>query len=239
MNEFILNPHELTPVLEDNGMCLKRDNLFRFVPGYTGTKARICMLLAQGKSGLTTCHIPYSPQGPVVAATAEGMGIPCRIHTIAECLPELEGKANGADIIVHPEWYRATDAAMNDSKITGFQFMPRDFDCTEGHQSIIAQCQNIPDHIERVVIQAYSGATAIAILEGLIKWNKKAGLIVVCQRLGADLNFELFAPLGWQKRVTFIHLSLESNQFNPHLAATAEAFTCKNKLWWITGSVGR
>lgn len=203
--EKIIGLNTITPVISSDSFWFKRDDLFEATKGFRGTKARTCMLQAIGKPGLTTLHTIKSPQGPLVSAAAEFLSIPCRIHTTEAAIKHSPGELHGApDVIIHPDDFDLGEAVQADAYITGFKAMARDMDCSEARESIITQCANFPGSTRRVVVPAVTGATAVAILDGLDKWDIDANLMVLCfgKTSEAIRMFEMFGT-DWEERTTF------------------------------------
>lgn len=187
---------ELTPVQEVNGLLIKRDDLYApFGEGdVNGGKLRQCVMLidsafsaGNGAGGgiFTYCSV-HSPQAPITAAVARSRGLPCYVvygaseATIRSLpMPRLAMK-HGAEIVIaakggrHSILYARTKALAEKKKgfivqyginLTGYGDVLLD--------AVAAQCENIPDEIENLVMTCGSGITASGVMVGIKKYRKK------------------------------------------------------------------
>lgn len=188
--------NELTPVQEVNGLLIKRDDLYTpFGKGeVNGGKLRQCMMLTDSvlasENGaeclFTYCSI-HSPQAPITAASARSHGLPCYIvyggakpeNIKALPMPRLAMKY-GAEIIVgarsgrHSILYARTKSLAEKKRgfivqyginLIGYGDVLLD--------AVAAQCENLPDKIENLVMTCGSGITASGVMIGLKKYGKE------------------------------------------------------------------
>lgn len=188
--------NKLTPVQEVNGLLIKRDDLYTpFGKGeVNGGKLRQCMMLTDSviasENGaeclFTYCSI-HSPQAPITAASARSHGLPCYIvyggakpeKIKALPMPRLAMKY-GAEIIVgarsgrHSILYARTKSLAEKKRgfivqyginLIGYGDVLLD--------AVAAQCENIPDKIENLVMTCGSGITASGVMTGLKKYGKE------------------------------------------------------------------
>ena len=188
--------NELTPVQEVNGLLIKRDDLYTpFGKGeVNGGKLRQCMMLTDSvlasESGaeclFTYCSI-HSPQAPITAASARSHGLPCYSvyggakpeNIKALPMPRLAMKY-GAEIIVgarsgrHSILYARTKSLAEKKRgfivqyginLIGYGDVLLD--------AVAAQCENLPDKIENLVMTCGSGITASGVMIGLKKYGKE------------------------------------------------------------------
>lgn len=230
--------NELTPVQEVNGLLIKRDDLYApFGRGeVNGGKLRQCMMLVDGALAaddgvqclFTYCSI-HSPQAPITAATARSHGLPCYIvyggakpeNIRALPMPRLAMKY-GAEILIgarsgrHSILYARTKELAEKKhgfivqygiNLIGYGDILLD--------AVSAQCENLPDEIENLVMTCGSGITASGVMIGLHRYGKKVKHVHLVatapdrrafihenlRKYGADRDFEyhsLFRTKGFQ-----------------------------------------
>jgi len=197
----------LTPVVKEEGIYLKRDDLFS-VAGISGGKARTCWHLAQDANGLVTAGSRHSPQVNIVAHIAEHLEIPCRVHIpTGQLLPELlDAREHGTEIIQHKAGYNnvIVARAREDASERGWVNIPFGMECAEAVNQTLVQTNNIPREAKRIVVPIGSGMSLSGILTGMVANGIRIPVVGI--QVGADPIKRLykFAPLFWQTMVTIV-----------------------------------
>ena len=168
----------LTPVEEEGGLLVKRDDLYR-VANVRGGKVRACLSIATAPSrveGLVTAGHRHSPQVNIVAQVARILGVPCRIHTptgalLSEVASAVEA---GADLHQHA-FGRGTllvSRAREDARRLGWVEIPFGMEQASAVTGTAAQVESIVEAIEqgraeRIVMPAGSGMSVAGVLHGV------------------------------------------------------------------------
>lgn len=187
--------HDLTPVQKRAGIYFKRDDLFRpFGEGeVNGGKLRQCMLLVNAVlkcqhdiSGIATYSSIHSPQGPIAAATAKILGLPCLVayggasplSIATESMPRL-AMSYGACVSVvaksgrHNVLKSKTEAIVAAKRMFLIEYGINLDDYGDVLLSAVAeQTQNIPDNLNDLYVTCGSGITASGIIIGIEKYRK-------------------------------------------------------------------
>jgi len=183
---------ELTPVCEEDGLLLKRDDFYApyGVGDVNGGKLRQAVMLIESirsryNSILSYCSI-HSPQAPITAAASRMFDLPCTIlygGTSVERLRKLPmprlALNHKARVIVaaksgrHNVLYaKAKEIAERENSfivhyginITGYTSVL--------YNAVAAQVENIPDRLDNLVLTCGSGITAIGVMLGIKRFNK-------------------------------------------------------------------
>ncbi len=195
-----MTTNKLTPVQNVNGLLIKRDDLYTpFGAGeVNGGKLRQCMMLTDSiiaadngaQCLLTYCSI-HSPQAPITAASARFHGLPCHIlygggkadNIISLPMPRLAMRY-GARITIAARSGRhnVLYAKAREIAQTEHGFIVQYGINLTGHgdvllRAVAAQCENLPDHIENLVMTCGSGITASGVMIGLRQYGKKVGSV--------------------------------------------------------------
>ena len=185
---------ELTPIQERGEYLFKREDYFAPFPfcGVNGGKLRQCLLLVEknkgrASAGIVTATSILSPQAVIASAAAKSIGAPCLIMyggTSPQRLAAMEYpricSALGAEIRIVAATGRTSainaKAAEYARQTGGYNIrygfdMRGNLDCFL--QSVAEQVQNIPDHIENLVVTVGSAITVVGILYGLKIYGKR------------------------------------------------------------------
>lgn len=238
----------LTPIQERDGIWVKREDLWR-AGGAIGGKARTCLALAQGATGLVTAGSRASPQCNIVAQVAKLLGVPCRVHTPqGELSPEvLAARAAGAEVIQHRAGYNSViiARARADAASLGWAEIPFGMECAEAIAQTRAQVRDIPVGVKRIVMPVGSGMSLAGVLHGL----QDAGLSipVLGISVGADPTKRLntYAPRGWRalaelrKSGSDYHAAARGAfagaRLDPYYEAKCLPHLLPGDLFWIVG----
>jgi hypothetical protein len=256
--EEALATAELTPVevatlpgtLER--VWLKRDDTFE-VAGVRGGKVRTCWRLATAAgavAGLVTAGSRSSPQAMIVAAVAQELGVPARLHMPAGEPTEEQRLAleAGALIVPHRPGHNSVIVARarEDARERGWLEIPFGMECQAAVEATAEQVANVPPEVVRIVVPVGSGMTLAGILHGLERrgWDTPVLGIVV----GADPTKRLdrWAPADWRERVELLpsgtdyHEAAGQLQFvgvpvDAHYEAKAAAHVRGGDLLWLVG----
>lgn len=183
---------ELTPVESRGGLLFKRDDLYApyGIGDVNGGKLRQCreLLLAVRPSGVVTACSIHSPQGPICAAVAEELGIPCTVmyggtspqRLLGMPMPRL-ALSHGAKLRIAAKTGRHSvlyAAARRLAKERGWFVVEYGFNITEYPQvmfgAVSSQVRNVPDS-ERLCLTCGSGITASGVLLGIKRFGKRIG----------------------------------------------------------------
>ena len=172
----------LTPVEEECGILVKRDDLYR-VANVRGGKVRACLSIATASStvnGLVTAGHRHSPQVNIVAQVARLLGVPCRIHTpTGALLSEVASAVDaGADLHQHA-FGRGTllvSRARADANRLGWVEIPFGMEKASAVSGTAAQVESIVDafesgRVERIVMPAGSGMSVAGVLHGIERFR--------------------------------------------------------------------
>lgn len=248
------DPTDLTPWQEEDGIWIKRDDLFGF--GTTrGGKVRACLAIAaRAEKGLVTAGAADSPQVNIVAQVAAHLGLSSRCHVPArkELTPELAAaRAAGAELIGHRPGRNSVILARCREDIEalpeGWEEVPFGMECPEAVHQTRQQVELLPEHINRLVVPVGSGMSLAGILWGLRDAGRPE-LPVHAITVGADPTARLdkWAPEGWRDQVTITpHPSgyqepARRTQFwgielDAHYEAKAAEFVEPGDGFWIVG----
>lgn len=209
--------NSLTPVQEVNGLLIKRDDLYTPMGAgeVNGGKLRQCMMLTDsvlavdnGVSCLFTYCSIHSPQAPITAASARLHGLSCyivyggaKVENIKKSpMPRLAMKY-GANILIGARSGRHTilHARTRELAKNKHGFIVQYGINLNGYGDVLlnavaAQCKNLPDNIENLVMTCGSGITSSGVMIGLHKYNKNV----------RNIHLVATAP----DRRTFIHQTL-------------------------------
>ena len=273
--------NKLTPVQEVNGLQMKHDDLYAPLGAgeVNGGKLRQCMMLTDsvlaadnGVNCLFTYCSIHSPQAPITAASARLHGLSCHIvygGTTAESvkkspMPRLAMKY-GAEITIgarsgrHTILHARTRELAKDNRGFIVQYGIN----LNGYGDVLlnavaAQCENLPDKIENLVMTCGSGITVSGVMIGLKQYNKKVKNIHLVAtapdrrpfihktltEYGADRDFEyhsLFHTKGFQyeKSAKAIWGGI---RLHPHYEAKTmqwlmqSGLRLSDTLFWIVGA---
>jgi 1-aminocyclopropane-1-carboxylate deaminase len=181
----------LDPISVEHGYSIKRGDLFELGP-VNGSKVRQCLHvvkhLRKGHDGLVTGAGLPSPQTAIVAAVAKYYGLKCAVVT-----PEYRDGMRDFDRINSSLAQRlgADVYGVGNPNPTGYE---KDARVLAAHlnflqikfgmygrlsmEPVIRQVENVPDHVERIVVIAGSGLSALSILRGLARYRKRNVKIV-------------------------------------------------------------
>jgi hypothetical protein len=176
----------LDPIEVVSGYSVKRGDLFELGP-VNGSKVRQCLHvvkhLRKGHDGLVTGAGLPSPQTAIVAAVAKYFDLKCAIVT-----PKYRDGMRDFDRINSSLAQRlgATVYGVGNPNPTGYE---KDARVLAAHlnflqikfgmygrlsmEPVIRQVENVPDHVERIVVVAGSGLSALSILRGLARYRKR------------------------------------------------------------------
>lgn len=181
---------DLTPIEKIGGIWWKRED--KFAPlgygGINGSKLRqLIWLFSQNRTGgVTSGAVTGSPQLPMVAACAKHWGIPCIQFTGGNGEMVSAGEAFGATTgLVNPGYAATLNAKANEeAERRGWFHVETNITVEHKinppervevfHRVGSEQCQNIPDHIETLLIPAGSCNSLTSILYGLARFKPKS-----------------------------------------------------------------
>lgn len=242
------NPDDLTPVLQVGEIWMKRDDLFCTAHA-CGGKARSAWHLAQGATGLVTAGSRQSPQVNIVAAIAERMGIPCRVHVPSGAMtPELmNASAHGAEIVQHSPGRNSViiARARADAKERGWTEIPFGMECHAAIEQTRRQVANIPPD-RRIVIPVGSGMSLSGLLHGLLDYGRQNPVIGVCVGADPEKRLDEYAPAGWRSMVTLVKAQTDYHTpaavcdydgipLDPIYEAKCLPYLEPGDLFWIVG----
>jgi len=201
----LFNGFDLTPVQKIGHIWLKRDDLFE-VYGVNGGKARACFAYTRNSAvGLLTAAARQSPQSVIVAAIADGMGLPCRIHTVSGAITEELNRARqlSAELIFHRPGYGSVIArrAFDEAASTGWTLVPFGMECSEAVLLAAHQAANIPSAAQRLVVPVGSGMTLAGILRALRQKGRQLPVIGIVVGADPTRRLDKWGPRGWRAMV--------------------------------------
>jgi 1-aminocyclopropane-1-carboxylate deaminase/D-cysteine desulfhydrase-like pyridoxal-dependent ACC family enzyme len=205
----ITDLEQLTPIEEVNGILFKREDLFRpFIHSkINGGKVRQCLKLMDSNrkmiesrfnSKVGTATSVKSPQGLLVAECAQQYGFSSivgfassntseslRRNKLLRLTGEISDIRNISGTGVGP----AINKRLKDLQIQeNFFLVDFGISSKEVLQPIIAQCENLPDELDYLVVPSGSCITLAGIAEGVRYHKKKVGSLVGVQIAGYDRN---------------------------------------------------
>jgi L-cysteate sulfo-lyase len=169
---------KLTPVVIEDGLRLKRDDLFFLEEGSNirGGKLRQCLSLVTTVAArrLITIGSIHSPQPAIVAYVAHKLGLGCTVLVAGkqDTLPLVLARSLGAEIKRCSSGRhsvlssRARQLASPDDFVVPFGMRPQTPDVLF-YDTSAAQIQNVPNEIDTIVITTGSGTTATILAYGL------------------------------------------------------------------------
>lgn len=188
---------QLDPIQEVDGYSVKRGDAFRLGP-HVGSKVRQCLhvvgsqlqaIHSRHNNGICTGAGLPSPQTAIVAGVAKHFGLKCAVTTpwfsdtavdvnrINACLAQREGAKVFGVGNPNPSGY------LRDVKelVAQTGYLPIRFGMCgwRAMEPVAEQVENIPDDVERVVIIAGSGLTALGVMQGIAKYKKPVRRIFV------------------------------------------------------------
>ena len=201
----------LTPIENHGEHWVKRDDTFD-VFGQRGGKVRTCLSLAErgignGMGGLVTAGSRHSPQVAIVAAIAQRLGVPCRVHVpTGEITPETEfAKVCGAEVIRHTPGYNTVikSRATLDAAESGWVDIPFGMETQEAVEQTAGQVSNVnvlakAGVINRVVVPVGSGMSLCGVMEGLYRCGSRLDVLGIV--VGANPIKRLNRYGGWDWR---------------------------------------
>ena len=197
----------LTPVEKYGNIFVKRDDLFT-VAGVRGGKARTCLFLAQGATGLVTAGARSSPQINIVAHIAQHLGIPARCHAPEGELPAelIDAQSCGCEIIQHKAGHNSVIVARarEDAKARGWKEIPFGMECKEAIEHTRAQVRNLPSDVRRIVMPVGSGMSLAGVLWGLQDIGRAIPVVGVVVGASPLERLDTYAPSDWRQRVTLV-----------------------------------
>lgn len=240
---------EVTPVEQHGKIWLKRDDRFE-VAGVRGGKARACLHLAMGATGLITAGARHSPQMQLVSRIAAHLDLPCRCHTAAgpATAEMLDVKAHGGELVLHRPGYNnviISRAKADAEAHPEWTYIPFGMESYEAMQFTREQVCNIPVGARRIVIAVGSGMSAAGVLWGLR--DLALNIPVLGVRVGADPAKQLneFGPPYWQSQMkvvtsalaykTAVNASIDGVRLDPIYEAKCAEFLEPGDLLWIVG----
>lgn len=210
----------LTPWESHEGVWVKRDDLFE-LGGIKGGKVRTCAYLATQPvraAGLVTAGFRDSPQGTIVAAVGQELGMPVRVHCpdAKDLRAELmAAEARGAELVRHRPGYTSviTHRAKHDALQRGWVYVPFGMECEEAVEQTSGQVQlaQLPVGLQRIVVPAGSAMSAAGVLQGLWRAGvpRMPVLIVQVGASGAERRLDQYAPMWRDMRVDMVRSSLD------------------------------
>lgn len=185
---------DITPVEEHQGVWFKREDLFEH-DGMNGTKYRqlLWLMTKQPITGVVSGAVSHSPQLPMVASVAKDLGVPCVQFCGSRSGTAADGEALGAStVLVNPGYgpllnRKAKDYAAEHSflhvqtNITSDEIEPF-------HRVSAPQVQNIPEHIETLIIPAGSRNSAVSIIYGLHLFPKPNLKQILLLNINTDIK---------------------------------------------------
>ena len=190
---------ELTPVESRGGYLFKRDDLFMPYDfcRINGSKLRQCILLVdknreKAAKGIITGTSVLSPQAAITSAVAKANGYPCSIYyggTTPTALAKYDYPRLcahlGADVrIVSRSGMTSVLNAIVSRRVeqTGELAIRYGFDLRNNLDvfitSVAQQCQNLPEHLDNLVMVVGSAITLIGVLCGISMYGKDVDRIV-------------------------------------------------------------
>jgi 1-aminocyclopropane-1-carboxylate deaminase/D-cysteine desulfhydrase-like pyridoxal-dependent ACC family enzyme len=200
---------ELSPMEWNDGLWLKREDLYTGQYGINGSKLRACQHLlqkarSQGFTRVVTACSVLSPQSPMVAVTARELDMDCLV---------IYGGSKPSTAFSHPG-PRIAQAAGADFDFIGVGYNPalqraarelvsRDgsayllhygittpptasrADLVDFHAPVAEQVANLPDSVRTLIIPFGSANTATGILLGLVR-HERGDLDVKLIGIGPD-----------------------------------------------------
>ena len=197
--------HNLTPVILEAGLHVKRDDLFALEAKapIRGGKLRQCIAMLDGAtiSRLISAGSIHSPQPAIVAYVARHLGLPCTILVGGkhETPSLIMARDFGAEILRcrsgrHTVLFDAARrVAGHGDFIVPFGMRPerpyRAF-----YETCAAQVSNIPPDVETTVIASGSGVTATIIAFGM--WmERRADQRIALINVGPDRHRQILETL--------------------------------------------
>jgi len=198
---------QLTPIEEENGIFLKRDDYF-VLGNCNGGKLRQAINLIEGNLKIirtkhnneVVCFVSIkSPQSAIISEVCKMYGIKCKIICYKTKEPNRNlsiAQENGAEIIGINIGH-STVLEHHAKKQQGFQ-INMGFKSEIAINSAISQVENIPDELDYLIIPVGSAMNFIGILKGVLKYNKKVGKIigVYVGKKPDDNIYEMFKNSG-------------------------------------------
>lgn len=280
-----LGLNDLTPVQLVDGLYIKRDDLFRPFDdfGVNGGKLRqCCFLLANHvdeiQNGVITCCSIHSPQAPIVSAVCNYLGIDCEVFyggttekRLKELpMPRLVSHYNGSIKIVNKFGHSSVlYSVAKKQRESTHQFIVDyginlDTNFSALVESTADQVQNIPDHLDNLIVTCGSGITSCGILYGLMKHAKEVkNLILVGVAPDRQEKIRKFQEKCWfefpdimDQKITFVDRFHEKGfkyekeekaswgdiEFHPNYEAKAFKWIENNiylnskSLFWVVGA---
>ena len=205
-----MNPDDLTPVENRDGIWYKREDLFRRPNGVNGSKLRACFHLTReardrGAEVVVSAASVLSPQSAMAATVARELGIES-VTVVGGTTPEKAvrhksialAESEGSVLTSAPVGYnpalQAAGARIAKATPGGWQLpygitTPPDASPADVLSFVevgAAQVSNLPD-IETLVLPFGSGNTAMGVLYGLLTGADRPGLKrVVLMTIGPD-----------------------------------------------------
>jgi 1-aminocyclopropane-1-carboxylate deaminase/D-cysteine desulfhydrase-like pyridoxal-dependent ACC family enzyme len=195
----------LTPVMLEEGLHVKRDDLFALEPkaAIRGGKLRQCMaILGDAEpTRLITAGSIHSPQIPIVAYVAHHIKIPCTVLVGGKRNTQslILARRFGAEILRcrtgrHTVLFNTARTLQAPSDfVVPFGMRPRE-PCRRFYDACAAQVRNIPANIKTTVIASGSGVTASIVAYGLWlshRWDHEIALV----NLGPDRREQILRTL--------------------------------------------
>lgn len=261
----------LTPIHFVEGNYFKREDLFQPFPGLkiNGGKARQCIRIVQlaKPREIISYSSMYSPQIAIVAAVGAHLGIPVKYLVGGQIeTPYIKlAKSLGADIVrlkPYRENYLFSQAkrmCSSSSLLIRSGMVHPDFIDAQ-IDTISRQVENIPDHINSIVLTCGSGLTTVGVLKGITTFAKSIQKMYLINTAPDRLNFirnqlnrlhvtlkcklmhySLFNEKGFEykKQATF---SIGDIIFHPQYEAKSfqwiisnKPFSLRKNIFWIVG----
>lgn len=204
---MIKSPYGLTPVELNEGLYLKRDDLFQPFGENTvnGGKLRQCYMLVESVKknfdGVISCCSIYSPQAPITAAVANNFGMKCiicyggttyerlKLYRMPTICRNYKAKIR---IIsksgIHKILYNKAKKIAQQEKLFVVDYGFNIINYSDILLSAVSnQVKNIPDELDNLVITCGSGITTIGVIIGLHKFHKKVkNIYLVCTAPNRD-----------------------------------------------------
>lgn len=195
-----MTERDLTPIEQRAGIYFKRDDLYAPFgqSDVNGGKLRQCVMLIQKaveanpniKGIITYCSI-HSPQGPITAAVAEQMKLPCivayggttEVNTYKEDMPRLVMAHGGQiEIVASSGRHNVLKAkAEAIARQKGYFIVQYGINLDNYGDVLIGavadQVKNLPDGLSNLYVTCGSGITASGIIVGIERYQKRVGRV--------------------------------------------------------------
>jgi len=232
---MIVDPNELTPWENRNGILYKREDYFRNQNGVNGAKYRACRHLIEtavadtGADHIVSAQSVRSPQAAITATIAADLGLDCTI-VVGASKPETAVKHPSVRIAVEAGAHLDTTPKVAYNPVIqpyarrlaedlgGYQvpyaISPPADASPEALRAFFSvggnQVRNLPEEVETLVIAFGSGNTTAGMLYGLHQHGHKNVRDVILVGVGPDRSDWLWDRLEQVKAVPKVNVEVQS-----------------------------